>query len=573
MFKRLGMFDRSLGMFQPLGKFAAVFTPAELFASGEQGTWYDPSDWTTLFQDSAGTLPVTAVEQPVGLMLDKSKGLALGPEVMTNGDFSSSSGWILSSGATIGSGILTFITVASNSGAYQSTKAVAGTLYKITFTCLSITTGGFFIGAGSGAGPSRTAAGTYTDYIYVPPSSVNTNIGIFSTVYGTSATFDNMSVVAVAGNHASQSTTTSRPILRNRYNMLTYTEDFSAPPWLTQGTIAVTQNAAVAPNGTTTATRLNASAGVWSRYQLYTGRSISYKASAWVKAVSPGVKNTFRISFDSGVISSDFTATETWQLFEFTGLASYNETVSWAITRDSSSNAADLYVWGASLVVANESHLPYQWVTTGAQSTSNPVSTVTAGYDTDTTKFPPYLYFDGTDDWLQTGNINFSATDKMSVFAGVRKLSDSTYNTAVEQGSNSSTSSGFGVWAPGWGATGAKFGMNWYVGGVSASDSTDIYPAPITALLSFELNISVPGASNQIVVFRVNGVNTTYSLPATAATTGYFANKPLYIGRRGGTTLPFNGRIYSLITRGALTTTPLLEKTEQWVATKTGVTL
>jgi hypothetical protein len=45
---------------------------AELFANGEQGVWYDPSDLSTLFQDAAGTLPVTSVEQPVGLMRDKS---------------------------------------------------------------------------------------------------------------------------------------------------------------------------------------------------------------------------------------------------------------------------------------------------------------------------------------------------------------------------------------------------------------------------------------------------------------------------------------------------------------------
>ena len=45
---------------------------AELFANGEQGVWYDPSDLSTLFQDAAGTLPVTSVEQPVGRMLDKS---------------------------------------------------------------------------------------------------------------------------------------------------------------------------------------------------------------------------------------------------------------------------------------------------------------------------------------------------------------------------------------------------------------------------------------------------------------------------------------------------------------------
>jgi hypothetical protein len=49
-----------------------VFTPASLFAGGIAGAWYDPSDLSTLFQDSAGTTPVTTAGQPVGLMLDKS---------------------------------------------------------------------------------------------------------------------------------------------------------------------------------------------------------------------------------------------------------------------------------------------------------------------------------------------------------------------------------------------------------------------------------------------------------------------------------------------------------------------
>jgi hypothetical protein len=45
-----------------------------ILKSAGPGAWYDPSDLTTLFQDSAGTTPVTAVEQPVGKILDKSGG-------------------------------------------------------------------------------------------------------------------------------------------------------------------------------------------------------------------------------------------------------------------------------------------------------------------------------------------------------------------------------------------------------------------------------------------------------------------------------------------------------------------
>ena len=48
------------------------FSPETLFAGGTGGAWYDPSDLSTLFQDSAGTTPVTASGQPVGLMFDKS---------------------------------------------------------------------------------------------------------------------------------------------------------------------------------------------------------------------------------------------------------------------------------------------------------------------------------------------------------------------------------------------------------------------------------------------------------------------------------------------------------------------
>lgn len=48
------------------------FSPVTLFANDEQGAWYDPSDLSSMFQDAAGTIPVTADGDPVGLRLDKS---------------------------------------------------------------------------------------------------------------------------------------------------------------------------------------------------------------------------------------------------------------------------------------------------------------------------------------------------------------------------------------------------------------------------------------------------------------------------------------------------------------------
>ena len=63
--------------------------PRELFASGEQGLWLDPSQMSTMFTDSAGTTSVTAAGDPVGLILDQSRGglSQIGADLVTNGTF------------------------------------------------------------------------------------------------------------------------------------------------------------------------------------------------------------------------------------------------------------------------------------------------------------------------------------------------------------------------------------------------------------------------------------------------------------------------------------------------------
>jgi len=61
-----------LGLNLGLNSGGRGFTPASLFANGEQGAWYDIFDLSTLYQDSAGTTAVTGPGDPVGRMLDKS---------------------------------------------------------------------------------------------------------------------------------------------------------------------------------------------------------------------------------------------------------------------------------------------------------------------------------------------------------------------------------------------------------------------------------------------------------------------------------------------------------------------
>lgn len=70
-FKSMAKFPRSnskrLGFAGGMGQIIA-----SLFANNEQGFAFDFNDLSTIYQDSAGTIPVTGVGQPVGKVLDKS---------------------------------------------------------------------------------------------------------------------------------------------------------------------------------------------------------------------------------------------------------------------------------------------------------------------------------------------------------------------------------------------------------------------------------------------------------------------------------------------------------------------
>jgi len=578
----------SLASIVSLSCGATEFSPASLFTTGVTGAWYDPSDYSTLFQDSADTTPVTAVEQPVGLMLDKSQGLALGSELITpvaNQDFSSDTGyWTKSATTTIGSGKASLAIVPDGTYALIRTGVLTiGKVYTITIDISDYSTGEVVIRDGAVNHPFKSpSSGASNGTKSVTFLASGNSVGI-RTIGITTLSVDNISVKEIAGNHASQATAASRPVLRARYNLLTYSEQFDNAAWVKSnfnafgsGSVAnttattdpidgntadflqlstaanVIHNALIQPStsaSTVYTQSIYVKAAGYSKVGLREGVSTGAYATADLStgsiiASGAGASGAFCTSVGNGWYRIGFTftsgagATSGVQVFAMDSGYASGSPAAYTFT----ANGTDgIYIWGADL-------------RTGLSAGT--YQRIAAATDYATAGFLPYLALDGTDDSFGTNSIDFSATDKMSVCAGVTKLSDATAQTIVELSSVADTNNG-AFWVR------REYGYLVRSGGGTNTTFTDAVTAPSTNVITLISDFAAP-----LTRTRVNGVSGTTS--ATPSGGGNFGNYPLYIGRRNNATLPFNGRIYQLIVCGKTLSASELASTEAYVNQKTG---
>ena len=446
----------------------AAFSPASLFTAGEPGAWYDPSDLTTLFQDSAGTTPVTTPAQSVGLMLDKSG----------------------------------------------------------------------------------------------------------------------------RGNHASQSTSAQRPTYgvvpaTGRRNLLTFTEQFDNAVWAKQQT-TITSNTTIAPDGTTTADALFEAANinfhgiavsstvvVASSGQTYTASfyaKANGRTKGYISTVNGGGFAVFdlvakTIVFGGNGTNETVTAQTITELSDgwfrltitstFSGAANVRSALGLSNDLGLSSYLGDItkgvFIWGAQLEVGSTA-TAYQRVVSSFDVTETGVQSLS------------YVSFDGTDDGMLTGTIT-PGIDKAQVFTGVRKLSDAATGTIAELSVISGANSGaFGLFGP----SGAGLaGYTWRSRGTAEAVITTplSYASPITNVVTGLGDID--GNSS---IIRVDGLQQSSS--SNNQGTGNYLDYPLYIGRRAGASVPFNGQIYSMIVRfGATLSAATILETETYVGDKTGINI
>ena len=407
-----------------------------LFGSGEQGALYDPSDLSTLFQDTAGTTPVTAVEQPVGRILDKSG----------------------------------------------------------------------------------------------------------------------------RGNHATQATTTKRPVYSRRVNLLEKSEDLTDAYWIKNGVTALgnvlTETATTGEHEI----QRNVSCGIGESFTF--GVTASANERGWLLLIDDSGGGYAYFDLDNAVVGTGNSLAKASIVDDGTGklkcvieAASVDTLIRFRArialgdvtnTSYAGDGVSSINIFNAFITTTSDAHLPYQRVNTDTD------------YDADPAKFPAYLRFDGVDDALQTGNIDFTGTDKMTVWAGVTKLSDAAAALLLESSANWNVANGvFLVAAPG-------YSGNFELGSKGTSEDVIYrtgFQAPINANLSMSANIGGPS-----LVSRVNGASSVVSTWSQG--TGNYGNYPLYIGALAGTSLFFNGRIYSLIVRGAQSSLSQIEATELYIKRK-----
>ena len=541
---------------------SSVFNPASLFRNGEQGWLYDLPDMSTLFQDAAGTTPVTGVNQPVGLCLDKSKGLVLGPERLANA-------------APAVTGTATAASYNTSTGAGNCTRVDAANQSWVQFSGLTagahrvaITNTGavaLFIRAGAGLGA--------VTYAVLPLASLTATFvatsGAFSvTCDAGTASFVVNSVRELPGNHRSQSASLPRPTyarhpmggIRNR---LTFTQEFENPAWLklasgTGAAPSVTANAGTAPDGTATADRV-----VFNRGAGTTAGDISRLFQEVADPASgSGVTSFYVRSFDgvssysmrlwAGLNEVNITVTGAWQRFEIASVGTTFNCQLGLVGNQNQQNA-DVLVWGAQGEYG---------------STATAYQRVVSAFDVTEAGKPDlyYLAYDGSDDFLSTAPFAWG-TDKATVVAGVRKLSDAATGMLVETSVNATGSNGaFYITAPELPNDGYAFlskGTN--NAGVTRLPLAS-YPAPITSVFT-----GIGDISGDVSRIRINGVQVGQSTGEQG--TGNFGTHQAFFGARGGSSLFFNGREYSQFAINRLLTANELAQLERWTAQKTGVTI
>jgi len=475
------------------------FNPSRLFNASEPGQLM-PVDPAYLYQDTAGTQPVTATGQSVALQLDQSKGLVLGTELVTNGDFSAGSdGWTENYDGISGWQVVAGVAVhvgATNPYFTSSYQTTVGATYKITCTV----TGVVKLETADGIVDLSTGSRFFRASL--------TFLRLYS---NSSGSIDNISIKELPGNHDTQATVGSRPIY-GKHPANGYRNMLAASDTLSTQSVTVTAVAhTLAFTGTGTVTLSGASTSG--------------------PLVGTGASNRVSLTFTptAGTLTLTVSGSVTLAQMERGSLTAYQRC-----------GATSGLSWPAP-----------------------------ASYDITEVGQPDlhYLHYNGVSSFMVSPTIT-PATDKVQVFAGIRKLSDASIAVALELSAAYGTNAGtFYLAAP------ESTGLSGDFSFASRGSATPVAAkSPTTLAPASRVVAGIGSISTDTSILRVNGAQVASTV--TDQGTGNYLAYPIYTGRRGGTTMPANILLYSKIIRfGATLTAAQIASTERWTAQRTGVAI
>jgi hypothetical protein len=530
----------------------AAYNPVAVFGS-DLVTWYGNSVdglWrdqaaggpVTLYQDNLGTTPITALEQTVGLILDKSRGLELGPELVTNGDFGSGAvGWTLGANWAISGGVATLTSGEGTADSLALSSFDGGPLGRAHIVSIDVVsaTGPITLSMSRAGSSAVFGAGSGTRQQIRFTTITGPGGFAISMAAGGSCVIDNISVRELPGHHLSQATAAARGRLSARYNTVNQTENLAHADWFREGGIDVVGQTITVLPGSTIARVVRQQGRLGTALGLHTA-TIEFSVVGHCRVVV-GLTSQFVNAYVGTAIDSvsgevvntvNPNCTHINTSVENLGGGRFRVAVT-GVRADASAQA-----WGAGLWIAgptqNATYPQQAWDSAGEVTVTvhgidcrladYPASwpqyqRVTSASDYDTAGFPARLVMDGVDDRWVTGALSLGATLELTCIAAAQVRGTSGTHRIWSSG----TTAEFSMYAPRGSSRVFLHGSNGY-----AETQSSVYGAPYTGIFTgltkrdvLRNTLRVNGEQvAELVLGAVAGGHTDFALGVGGATNG-----------------------------------------------------
>jgi hypothetical protein len=522
-------------------------------ANVSAGVWGMASGWTAeqlsrcmIFQDSAGTLPVFAPEQPIGLVLDcRYAPGSRGVELVVNGGFDvDTSGWAQNVGLywTAVGGRAFHPNINLYRELKQSFVGLTGT-YEVQLT-LEVSSGSmqYFTRQSSALVTTVRSFGIGTHNIRFIINDL-LDLGFSRAAAGGEGYVDNISVREIPGLPLTQSSTMARPAASARVNLVNNSE-------FTLGAVGATALDYIV-RGSVTANKVldaNSPSGFAMQIAVASGGGFASTSDARV-AVTPlvagaGVKVRLLVRKLSGsVLAVSLPGISPSDINPATG-GGYE----WVELNATPTGTSHNIFFGSSAAATYNIAAIDIRLSVNATPALPAYQRVTTASDYDAAGFVWKAVFNGTNQWMQHAALDMTSTDEVTVWASLLKESDAA--TAVVYESSGESFSGAGkvmLTAPN---LSPDASVRFRSRGTQNADSDApfaAFPAPRRLALIGRGDISAD-------ISNLSVAGTQVASNANDQGTGNYGNHLGFIGARAGTSLFFKGELYELGIAGKVIT-------------------